>query len=98
MADDRLACCRSASIAPTNSCKVMLRSPAISFRLFQNSSSRLTLVLWPAMTIERFEIGDFTASPPANGFVRSRQRFVPLSQTHSHSGGQSSDHSTDGGY
>src|SRR5215475_11489294 len=42
----------------------MPRSPAISFKLFQNSSSRLTLVLWPAMTIERFETGDFTASPP----------------------------------
>src|SRR5262249_45987056 len=37
-------------------------SLAISFKLFQNSSSRLTLVLWPAMTIERFEIRDFTAS------------------------------------
>ena len=33
-------------------------------KLFQNSSSRLTLVLWPAMTIERFETEDFTASLP----------------------------------
>ena len=39
----------------------MPRSTAISFKLFQNSSSRVTLVLWPAMTIERVEIGDFTA-------------------------------------
>src|SRR5262245_60118767 len=31
----------------------MPRLSAISFKLFQNSSSRLTLVLWPAMTIER---------------------------------------------
>jgi hypothetical protein len=37
---------------------------ALSFKLFQKSSSRLTLVLWPAMTIERFETGDFTTSPP----------------------------------
>src|SRR5262249_25808271 len=44
----------------------MPRSPAISFKLFQNWSSRLTLVLWPAMTIERFETEDFTASPPVN--------------------------------
>ena len=43
---------------------VMPRSRAISFKLFQNSSSRLTLVLWPAMKIERFEIRDFTASHP----------------------------------
>jgi len=39
------------------------RSPAISFKLFQNSSSMLTLVLWPAMTIERFETRDFTLIP-----------------------------------
>jgi hypothetical protein len=26
--------------------------------------SRLTLVLWPAMTIERFKTEDFMASPP----------------------------------
>ena len=32
----------------------MLRSPEISFMPFQNASSRLTLVLWPATTIERF--------------------------------------------
>ena len=33
------------------------------FQLFQNSSSRLTLVLWPAMTIERFETEDFSLLP-----------------------------------
>jgi hypothetical protein len=42
----------------------MPRSRAISFKLFQNSSSRLTLVLWPAITIERFETEDLTASLP----------------------------------
>jgi len=31
--------------------------PAISFRQLQNSSSMLTVVLWPVMTIERFEAG-----------------------------------------
>jgi len=43
----------------------MPRSPAISFKLFQNSSSTLTLVLWPAMTIERFETGERARNPPA---------------------------------
>jgi hypothetical protein len=40
---------------------VITRSLAISLKLSQNSSSTLTLVLWPAMTIERFKTGD-TAS------------------------------------
>ena len=35
------------------------RSSAISFRPFQNASSRLTLVLWPAITMERLITGDF---------------------------------------
>src|SRR5882762_4662217 len=59
MADDRLPCCRSVSIVATSSDKVMSRPPAISLRPFQNASSRLTLVLWPAMTIERLTTGDF---------------------------------------
>src|SRR5882724_5795318 len=70
MADDKLPWRRSESIVETRSDKVTSRAPAISFKLFQNSSSRLTLVLWPAMTIERFETGDFTASPP-----RIRHRY-----------------------
>jgi hypothetical protein len=40
----------------------MPRLLAISFKPFQNASSMLTLVLCPAMTIERFETEDFTAS------------------------------------
>src|SRR5262245_7414390 len=62
MADDRLACSRLPSIAAINAPRVVPRSPAISFKLSQNWSSRLTLVLWPAMTIERFVTEDFTAS------------------------------------
>src|SRR6266511_1376910 len=57
MADDKLPCCRSESIAATSSDKVMSRLPAISLSPFQNASSRLTLVLWPAMTIERLTTG-----------------------------------------
>ena len=38
----------------------MSRPAAISFNPFQNASSRLTLVLWPAMTIECLKIADFS--------------------------------------
>src|SRR5436190_5235628 len=59
MADDRLPCCRSESIAATRSDNVMSRPPAISLSPFQNASSRLTLVLWPAITMDRLTTGDF---------------------------------------
>src|SRR6478609_2804876 len=59
MADDRLPCWRLLSISPTSSDKVMSRVPEISFMPFQNASSRLTLVLCPATTIERLTTGDF---------------------------------------
>src|SRR5882724_6620430 len=39
----------------------MSRRPAISFSPFQNASSRLTLVLWPATTMERLATCDFIA-------------------------------------
>src|SRR5262245_27522464 len=64
MADDRLPCCRSVSIAATRSDKVMSRAVAISLSPFQNASSRLTLVLWLAMTMERLTTGDFIARLP----------------------------------
>src|SRR5436190_21963421 len=70
MADDRLACLRPPSIAPTNAVTVTPRSSAISLKLFQNSSSRLILVLWPAMMIERFKTGDTASTPP-----RMSQRY-----------------------
>src|SRR5580692_9658860 len=59
MAEDRLPCRRSWSIAATMSDKVKSRLPAISFNPVQNASSKLTLVLCPAMTIERLTTGDF---------------------------------------
>src|ERR1700753_4519122 len=59
MADDRLPCWRLLSISPTSSDSVMSRRPEISFMPFQKASSRLTLVLWPATTIERLTTGDF---------------------------------------
>src|SRR5258705_9952785 len=59
MADDRLPCRRSVSMVDTRSDSVMLRSSAISFRPCQKASSRLTLVLWPAITMERLITGDF---------------------------------------
>src|SRR5262245_60647852 len=59
MADDKLPCWRSESIDATRSDNVNSRPPAISLRHFQNASSRLTLVLCPAMTIDRLTTGDF---------------------------------------
>src|SRR5215475_5398154 len=66
MADDRLPCCRSLSIAVTRCDKVFSRSFAISLSLFQNASSRLMLVLRPPTTIERCTIGDFMALVPTH--------------------------------
>src|SRR5581483_3003576 len=62
MPDERLPWRRSESIAATSSESVMFRPWAISFSPFQNASSRLTLVLCPAMTIERLTTGDFIGS------------------------------------
>src|ERR1700740_1206795 len=61
MADDRLPCLRSESMLPTRSDSVTCRLVAISFNPRQNASSRLTLVLCPAMTMERLTTGDFIA-------------------------------------
>ena len=44
---------------PTSSDNIALRSPAIFFSAIQSSSSRLTLVLWPASTIESLTTSDF---------------------------------------
>src|SRR5262245_40160614 len=66
MADDRLPCCRSESMAATSSDKVMFRPRAISFNPFQNASSRLTLVLWPAAMIERLATRDLITIPHVN--------------------------------
>jgi len=63
IADERLPWRRSTSIDATNSDSVMLRDAAISFRPLQNASSRLTLVLCPAMTIDRLTTGDFIDRP-----------------------------------
>src|ERR1700686_4016352 len=59
MADERLPCRRSWSIAATMSDKVKSRFAAISFNPAHNPFSRLTLVLCPAMTMERLTTGDF---------------------------------------
>src|SRR3984893_6162890 len=63
MAEDRLPCWRLLSTSPTSSDSVMFRRLEISFMPFQNASSRLTLVLWPATTIDRFTTGDFMTRP-----------------------------------
>ena len=43
----------------TSSDRVISRASAISFSPFQNASSRLTLVLCPAITMDLFTTGDF---------------------------------------
>ena len=63
MADDRFPWCRSESIAASNADKVMSWRLAISFSDFQNASSRLTLVLWPAIATDRFTTRDFMTRP-----------------------------------
>src|SRR5262245_6027395 len=51
----------------------MSRPLAISLSPLQNASSRLTLVLWPAMTMERLTTGDFIARLPFRfGGARAR--------------------------
>src|SRR5215470_2189798 len=79
MADERLPWRRSESIVETRSDNVMSRPPAISFSPLQNASSRLTLVLWPAMTIERLTTGDFIYPLPyRSGVDRDRAEFWPF--------------------
>src|ERR1700716_2888332 len=65
MADDRLPFCLSLLIVAASSDDVIFRWPAISLNAFQNVSSRLTLVLWPAMTTERLTTDDFIARSPS---------------------------------
>ena len=40
-----------------------LKTAPLHFMPFQNASSRLTLVLWPATTTECFTTGDFIVRP-----------------------------------
>src|SRR5262249_6946467 len=77
MADDRLPCRRSVSIVATRSESVRLRSPAICFSPCQNASSRLTLVLCPAITIDRLTTGDFIRDLLPGGVRRDRGRLSP---------------------
>src|ERR1700730_8656222 len=49
---------------------------AMSFRPFQKASSMLTLVLCPAITIERLRIGDFIDLPPFQCGVSRRPLFL----------------------
>src|SRR5437764_4438825 len=64
MAEDRLPWLRPPSIVATKSDSVMFRAAEMSLRPCQNASSRLTLVLCPAMTMERLTTGDFIDRPP----------------------------------
>ena len=54
----------------TKSDTVTPRSRAIPFNAFQNASSRLTLVLWLARTIDRLLTVDFIGVPLGAGDLR----------------------------
>src|SRR5262249_44885469 len=56
--DDRFPLSRPRSTVATRSDNVMLRADAISLSPDQNSSSRLTLVLCPPITTDRFNTGE----------------------------------------
>ena len=59
IAEDRLPARRPLSIFVTTSDSVTCCVSAMSFRLLQKASSRLTLVLCPSMTTERLTTSDF---------------------------------------
>src|ERR1700736_2971780 len=62
-------------MAVSNSDTVILPDAAISLSDFQNASSRLTLVLCPPRTTDRFTIRDFIFGLVLNsGFYTSRRR------------------------
>ena len=62
-AEERLFCCRRASMLPTRSDKVKARFAAIVLEPFQNASSRLTLFLWPSRTDRAFDNRRFHEAP-----------------------------------
>jgi hypothetical protein len=77
-AEERLRCCRRESIAATRSDNVIPWCPAISFNLFQNASSRLTLVSRPASATDLLTTRDFIDSPQNTRVVkRSNTHLVP---------------------
>jgi hypothetical protein len=63
MAEERFPRGRLDSMSATTLDTDARRASAISRKHVQNGSSKDTLVLCPAMTIERFTIGDFTRLP-----------------------------------
>src|SRR5215472_8964881 len=79
MADDRFCPrCRSASMLVTNCDKVSPRPLAICRKSSQNSYSRLTLVLRPAMTTECLAIPD-SIRPSAPGKDLGSMQWVRCS-------------------
>ena len=62
IADDRFVCWRVLSISVSVCAKVAPCAWAISFRILQNCSSRLMVVLCPPMTTERLITDDFTVA------------------------------------
>src|SRR5437879_3734751 len=80
MTDDRLPRCRSESISASKADKVISPPLAISLSDFQNTSSRLTLVLRPPTSTDRFMIRD-GITPPKRLLLRL-QELLPASLPH----------------
>jgi len=82
MTDDRFPRCRSESISASKADKVISPPLAISLSDFQNTSSRLTLVLRPPTSTDRFMIRDAITPPQAAAlaFARASSRVITTSE------------------
>src|SRR5262249_29728602 len=81
IAEDRLPCSRVWSISPINSVSLAPWTCAIYLKSLQKASSRLTLVLRPLTTTERFTIKDVIGVPllaPPTLLPSYRFKFAPV--------------------
>ena len=79
IAEERLPCWRLVLMVETSAAVVTPRAVAISRRVPQNASSRLTLVLCPANNIPLFTMGDFffvSCADPMTGDPPRRRVLV----------------------
>src|SRR5215470_11801945 len=80
MAEDRLPAWCAPSIDAISAATLTFRDCAISLSAFQNASSRLTLVQWPAIRIERLITGDCIGGPQYPPSLRGAQRATKQSR------------------
>src|SRR6516164_1651914 len=80
MAEDRLPAWCAPSTDAISAATLTFRDCAISLSAFQNASSRLTLVRWPAIRIERLITGDCIGGPQYPPSLRGAQRATKQSR------------------